>query len=95
MLRYGARSQQLPINFIAVAPTFKTTQVLEDGTVIEKEVNSASPLPSADTLKIKNVLDAGLPLEEVNSKVLQPDFNAFLGASEMDFAQDLKDGNNE
>lgn len=94
MFRYGARSQQLPTNIMASCPSFKQITPLEDGTCKEILVPANKPLPSADALKIKNVIDAGLPLEQVNSKVLQPDFGIF---ADSEFVQDYleKDGINE
>lgn len=76
--RYSARAQKMPCNIVASCPSFREIKVLEDGRTQELLVPANKPLPSADVLKIKNVIDAGLPLERVNSKVLQPDFGDYL-----------------
>lgn len=91
MYRYSARSQKMPSNIVASCPSFREIRVLEDGRTQEVMVPANKPLPSADVLKIKNVLDAGIPLERVNSKVLQPDFGDYLTAEAISDFMESKD----
>lgn len=92
MYRIGARCQKLP-KFAAFAPSFKETKVNDDGSVEEVDVPSNKPLPDSEMFDLKNVLDAGIPLQHVNTKVINPsfgDFAAFANSEELEDPDLLK-----
>lgn len=87
MYRIGARCQKLP-KFAAFAPSFKEIKVNDDGSVEEFEVPSNQSLPDSEMFDLKHITEAGVPLQQVNTKVINPSLGDFVALAN---SEDLVD----
>lgn len=80
---FGVRCEQvrLPKYLNVFAPSFKEIVVNADNSVEEKLIPSNKPLPAPETVDLETMIKAGIPLQRVNSKVIQSDFSDFLSAA--------------
>lgn len=64
------------------APSFPVDVPLETGEIERKMVESNKPLPDPSTTNLKALLNAKIPLERVNTKIVGGDTLSFLDALE-------------
>lgn len=78
---FGARCESVKLpSPIAFAPSFKETVIGKDGKVETLDVSSSKPIPDPSTTDLEALIDAGIPLQRTNSKVIQSDKELFMDA---------------
>lgn len=81
-LRFGCRCDSYKLqHFPVFAPAFKEIVVNADNTVEEKMVPSNKKIPDVEFFDLENILKAGIPLQQTNTKVIQSDLNSFIDAA--------------
>lgn len=84
-LRFGCRCDSYKLqHFPVFAPAFKEIVVNADDTVEEKMVPSNRKIPDVESFELENILKAGIPLQQTNTKVIQSDFGAFVEVANSD-----------
>lgn len=84
-LRFGCRCDSYKLqHFPVFAPAFKEIIVNADDSVDEKMIPSNNKIPNVESFELENILKAGIPLQQTNTKVIQSDFGAFVEAVNSD-----------
>lgn len=76
------RHVYIPTYGVFKAPSFPVDVPLETGEVETKMVESNRPLPKPSTTNLKALLNAKIPLEKVNTKIVGGDALPFVDALE-------------
>lgn len=86
--------RQKMFKYGASAPSFVEYMREPDGKAVEKLVPSNKPLPSVATTDLKSLVRAGVPLEQVNTRVCHRDaFNAFQSVVQDDINNEFENPN--
>lgn len=72
----------VPTYGVFKAPSFPVDVPLETGQIERKMVESNRPLPDPSTTNLKALLNAKIPLERVNTKIVAGDALPFVAALE-------------
>ncbi len=88
--------KQKMFNYGASAPSFVQSRRDADGKAIEELVPSNKPLPSVASTDLKALIKAGIPLEQVNTRVCHKDaFDAFQSIVQDDINNEFDNPNLE
>lgn len=88
--------KQKMFKYGASAPSFVEHTKEPDGRAVEKLVPSNKPLPSVASTDLKSLVSAGVPLEQVNTRICHRDaFNAFQSVVQDDINNEFENSNLE
>lgn len=88
--------KQKMFKYGASAPSFVESSREPNGKAVEKLVPSNTPLPSVASTDLKSLVSAGVPLEQVNTRVCHRDaFNAFQNVIQDDINNEFENSNIE
>lgn len=76
------RHVYVPTYGVFKAPSFPVDVPQENGLIERKMVESNKPLPDSSTTNLKSLLNAKIPLDRVNTKIVGGDVLPFLDALE-------------